>query len=444
MATDGPTGAPDRSSAAGGDGPGDELERAWDLLVARVDQMRSLLRGWPDGDARAAAGTRYLLGFLAAGIRLCVELDDTDRPQLGAMVEPRMTWGLDNPDCNYRYARLDGTGTYRLTGHRGGARHLELQVNSGHFGDGDFTGWQAVSSLNGDQLHVQPDGTFTVTLTPEASRSAADRGGDGGERGVGSGGGNARGAGGGSGGARGGSGNTMLLDERAGFLLVRQYFADWAGERPAHLVLERLDRPAPPRPLDTDTVAGHLVQLSRWLETGADCWDKLSRAIIDAAPGEIQPFVPPASASGLKGLAYGFGPWACTPDQAVILAVEPPNCRLWGLSLCDRWWQSIDYAERQSSLNSHQAELDDQGRLVAVLCHDDPGVANWLDPGGETRGTVALRYLLAEDLPPARLTTIERSALHEHLPASATRITPGQRRESLAVRRAAVLARFGR
>ena len=80
----------------------------------------------------------------------------------------------------------------------------------------------------------------------------------------------------------------------------------------------------------------------------------------------------------------------------MILELTPPPCRLWGLSLCDRYWQSIDFAARQSSLNSCQATLTDDGRFVGVISHDDPGVANWLDPAGHTEGTFAVRYLFGE------------------------------------------------
>ena len=43
-------------------------------------------------------GLRYLLRFLAAGITVCVEHDDTETPEFGRMIENRVSWGLDNPD----------------------------------------------------------------------------------------------------------------------------------------------------------------------------------------------------------------------------------------------------------------------------------------------------------------------------------------------------------
>jgi hypothetical protein len=389
-----------------------DLRAAWAALTERIDGLSGLLTD-ADSDTTQAEGVRYLLRFLGAGIRVCAELDDTTTPTLGAMVEPGMTWGLDNPDCLYRYTRIDPAGTYRIHGTRGTACHLEIQVNTGHFGDGDFAGWTAVASVTGDDLVLDTEGRFELVLSP-------------GEPGAGE------------------TGRRLALDGTASFVLVRQYFADWEEERPAHLVIERTDRAGPPAPVSPRQIDARLALLAQWLEVGGDCWQALSAGIRTAPVGEIRPFVPPASASGLKGLAYGFGPWRCGADEAVIVEVTPPPCRLWGLSLCDRWWQSIDFAERQSSLNQTQGVLDRSGRFVGVISRTDPGIVNWLDPGGETEGTLAVRYLLGDALPPATLRTVRLQDLADELPADTARIDPAGRDAALRRRREAVLARFGR
>jgi hypothetical protein len=413
----------------------DAVDRArWDRLAARIAELGALVwgttgSGEPSGapgddgpsgddervrgggrspaDAVTAEGARYLLRFLAAGIRICVEHDDTEAPAFCHSIEDRMSWGLDNPDCNYSYTRLTGDGTYRVSGTRGTARHLELQVNTGHHGDGDFTGWRAVSTLTGDDLPVGEDGSFEVVLS-----------------------------------AREHPGAWMRLDDDASFLLVRQYFADWETEQPATLAIERLDRPLPAAPLDTPTLARRLDLLEQWLDVGARCWDGLSRGLLAAPPGPVTPFLPPAEASGLKGQAYGMGSWRCEPDEAVVLHLDPPACRMWGVSLCDRYWQSIDFADRQSSLNSHQAVPDTDGGVTFVITHDDPGVANWLDPGGHREGTLAVRYLFPDRVPTLDYRTVARDALAGTLPEGVAPITPAARRDVLARRHRAVARRY--
>jgi hypothetical protein len=89
---------------------------------------------------------------------------------------------------------------------------------------------------------------------------------------------------------------------------------------------------------------------------------------------------------GLRGLNYGFGNFRCEPGQAVIIEVDPPPCHYWSFSLGNWYWETIGWANRQSSLNGHQARLDPDGVFRAVICHQDPGVFNWLDPAGGVLG----------------------------------------------------------
>jgi hypothetical protein len=381
---------------------------AWDALTARIGALREMiLDPAPDDAAVRGDGVRYLLDFLAAGLTVCVQHDDTDVPELGHMIHHRHTWGLDNPDCLYSYTRLRGGGTYRITGEMGTARHLELQVNTGHQSDGDFSGWRAVSALAGDDMVTDRDGRFEVVLSPDGKGP-----------------------------------NGMLLDDTASFLLARQYLCDWEHERPTRVTIERDGGILPPPPTSAERMAARIGLLCDWLDSGARCWHDISTGILGSDPADVQPFLPPSEASGLKGQAYGMGAWRCEPDQAVVLELEPPTCRMWGVSLCDRFWQSIAFDRRQSSLNSAQATLDDDGTFRAVISHDDPGVANWLDPGGHREGTLAVRYLFAESLPALRYRTIARAELASHLPSSTSRVDATTRSEILRRRHRAVVQRY--
>ncbi len=382
------------------------------MLVDRLSKVGGLV--WdPEKSGpveRTAEGFRYLLRFLAAGISLCVEHDDTDTPELGRMIEDRMSWGLDNPDTLYTYTRVRGDADYRIVGRRGTARHVEFQVNTGHYSDGDFAGWRAVSALPGDEVVTADDGTFEIVLSRELHEGT----------------------------------NWMVLDDDASFLLIRQYFEDWENERPWDLAIERTDGSLPPPPLDDDVMAARLGLLFDWLDIGLNCWDNFSRGFLGAPVGDITPFIPPDEASGLKGQAYGMAPWRCGPDEAVVLELAPPACRMWGFSLCDRYWQSIDFGDRQSSINSAQATLTDGGVFIGVIAHDDPGVANWLDPSDETEGTIAVRYLMPDGVPTVSYRTVPRADLDASLPASTPRVTAAERQAVLRRRRLAVARRYRR
>src|SRR5258708_1075979 len=75
--------------------------------------------GAPGRGGQGAGGLRYLTRFLAAGLRVCVEADDADHPVFARMIDNAMSWGLDNPDCNYSWARVRGDARYRIEGTRG-------------------------------------------------------------------------------------------------------------------------------------------------------------------------------------------------------------------------------------------------------------------------------------------------------------------------------------
>ena len=71
--------------------------------------------------------------------------------------------------------------------------------------------------------------------------------------------------------------------------------------------------------------------------------------------------------------------------------------RYWNVQLNDELWNAIEFVYRQSSLNGHQARLDADGRFRAVISLEDPGVQNWLDPVGTTRGMLIGRWYGAAD-----------------------------------------------
>ena len=82
-----------------------------------------------------------------------------------------------------------------------------------------------------------------------------------------------------------------------------------------------------------------------------------------------------------------------------------------------------------------------------IVSHQDPGVANWLDPGGRTCGTVAVRYLLLDDpdavLPPARLRRSPFDRLPSPRPPSAgPAVSPDERVDRIRERHRAAMRRL--
>lgn len=384
---------------------------AWRELCAAIERSaeRVLAETLPDSPRDRAEGFRHLTRFLAAGIVSCVSHDDPDYPVFARMIDYTMPWGLDNPDCLYLYASLRGGAEYEVSGFRGSANHLDVQVNSGHFANGDLSTWETLSSLDGRDLEVGKDGAFTLRIGGESR----DR-------------------------------NWLASRDDAGFLLVRQYFDDWESERPADLLIERVGAGWPIPAPRTDQVAARLDKLVRWLDRGGALWQKMSLGFLSMEPNSLIVHMPGPAAerAGMRGQAYGIGHFCCAPDEAVVLEFEPPACRHWGVALANVWWEAVEYASRPSSINRAQARIDPDGVFRAVICHEDPGVANWLDPGGQQDGTITVRFLHADRAPAPNFRVVDRGKLQAVLPADTPRVTPAQRAALLTRRRRAVIRRF--
>ena len=391
------------------------MSEAWKQLCERLRARQDLVlgEGVPDSEQMTAEGYRYLTRFLEAGIRSCVAHADADYPVFARMIEHDMTWGLDVPDCLYAYAPIRGDARYRIDGWRGTANHIDIQANTGHYAMGDVASWVTVASINGFDLRCDDDGRFDLVLGGDAHDHPDAM-------------------------------NWLPLREDAGFLLVRQYFADWDNERPADLAIERIGARYPAPPPTPQQILARLELLDTWLERGAALWERMSRSFLGLEPNTLllHRAEDAGEHSGLAEQAYGIGNFRCAPDEALIVELTPPACHHWNLSLASWYWESIDYATRQSSLNGHQATLDADGTLRAVICHDDPGFANWLDPGGHTQGSIAARFLRADHAPSPSLRVVSRQRLDAEMPDDAARVTPQARAGILDRRRRAVLRRY--
>jgi hypothetical protein len=132
------------------------------------------------------------------------------------------------------------------------------------------------------------------------------------------------------------------------------------------------------------------------------------------------------------------------PDDALLIEVPVPRAKYWSIDLCNFWLESLDFANHQSSLNGHQAVVDDDGVFRAVVAHCDPGVANWLDPVGHAEGSMIYRWNLAEDTPIPTIRTIPLRTLADALPASTRRVTAAERARVIDGRREGVRRRFAR
>jgi len=382
---------------------------AWSSLSTSLGAAVGLLHGddLPEALRGDAAAYRHLLILLALGIDEALRASDPYDPAITpANVDDVLRWGMDCPDAAYSGAPIRGDATYVVRGTRGSARYVGFQVMSGI---------EASANAVVDELDIGDDGRFELVL------SAAEH-----------------------------AGNWMPLTDRASTMVIRQFFYDWAVEEPARLTIECVSGP-PPSSAATDHGPGpdaatgaQLVALGAFVEESLRFWS----GIEDMGRSQgLNVFRAPQARTEMGAAAESitvWGSWDLADDEALIVEVTPPEALYWSISLGDQWWKTIDYARHQSSLNGHQAVLDEDGVFRAVVAHEDPGVANWLDTGGHRRGPVIMRYIRAGGAPVPRTEVVPFDRIDDALPPGVRRSTPEERAAALAGRRAGVRRRFGR
>ena len=145
---------------------------------------------------------------------------------------------------------------------------------------------------------------------------------------------------------------------------------------------------------------------------------------------------------GLPKQAYYDGMHEIADDEALILETElPGQCRYWQALVGDDRFCTVDWVNRQSSLNDFQATIDSDGKFRAVISRRDPGVPNWLDKADYPWGIIQMRWNHASDFPDPVVTKVPFDEIRAHLPADTPVVTPEQRREQIQARREAAQLR---
>ncbi len=392
-------------------GDPDELlsGRAWTALLDSLGRAGVVMGGdrVPHEATDQAAGYRHLLVLLALGIDEGLRGSDPYDPTFApANVDNVLKWGMDCPDAAYTGASIRGDATYVVRGKRNTVRYLGFQVMGGMTNTGNVVA---------DDLELDADGRFELVL------SATEH-----------------------------PGNWMALEPSSSSLVVRQFFYDWAAERPADLDIECTERrgdadpPVVPPPLDADGVAAQLTALGAFVEASTQFWLDVEEG--GRAQG-VNCFREPAALTQMGAAAENvstWGSWSLGDEECLVIEVTPPDALYWSVSLGNYWWETIDYAHRQSSLNGHQASFDSDGVFRAVVAHSDPGVANWLDTAGNHHGAMIFRWLRAALAPVPAVRVVPQTELSAVLPASTVRVNEETRRRVLAERARAVRRRFPR
>ena len=391
-----------------GDTASDEtLARAWAEFCDTLKGAGEILfrDSAPATPLDRAVGFRFLSRSIPLALGFELENADPLFPDLMRYFEPTRKQGGDNPDALYLGAPIDGSSSYRLSGNRGSAHFLaftSMRPTPGPWGS------EVVDTLFGHQLQTEADGSFELHVGPDEK-----------------------------------SGNWLRTAPDCFRLTIRQFFNDWNREDPMTVSLERLDAEGPPPLLTPDGVADGLRRAGEWVASSARYWaDAID--VWQARPNEFLPWR--ALESGKTDATPGGVPlvcyWTVEPDEVLLIEVTPPDAHFWNIEFGNYRFETMDYRYRMSSINSHQGVLEEDGSLRVAVCHDDPGLPNWLDPSGHREGYATFRWMHADAEPVPACRKLRRADLEAALPADVRRISAEERREALRRRKQGIERRF--
>jgi hypothetical protein len=408
--------------------------------------------GGPDQgnlDQLAAAVDEY-----AMGAAFQQQILNSNDPTVVMQVAPPHTWYgqmvpgsrilYDNPDTIYRFMGVNAASSYVITGQFTGDRPADttFSVLTGLSGN-------TASVLGGHDLVVNPDGSFTITVSRDAAAP--------------------------------GQTNHLQLTNDSTLIATRNTLSDWATEVPMTLSIERVGGPpnslfsqlggfaipgigplvvgsplltalvslipplADPPPLLRGAVAAIIMALGIQREA-----TYMAVATTDPETGQqIAPNVlknPARNAEFLATQLQSAGYFQLADDQALVVTVDPGSAGYFVLPVTNDWTISNDYWNQQTSLNDSQAIPNSDGTYTLVISKTDPGVANWVSTGGLNQGTISMRFQDLDpnstDLPTVSSQLVSLGDLSTVVPPGTVYYTEAQRAAQLATRKAGFDNRF--
>lgn len=312
--------------------------------------------------------------------------------------------GQPNADTLYRIAQITPGGVYRLRGRQGS---LPLAVIS-QIGSEPADQEGMRQHLDIGALGVDDKGYFDVILSVERP--------DGHE------------------------GDWWPLHPHTHSLMLRLVSSDWANEREPTLAIERLDvSAAKPRP-SAEELEQRLHRLPQATSFLAGMFiDHVEQLRQQGYINRLKVLTESDIGSGvLEGQFYYEGAYDLTDDEALIVeARHPASCDYRSVILTTELYQTTDWYNNHSSLNASQAKPDDDGVLRVVVSAKDPGVPNWLDTAGHSRGVIQGRWTGCDSQPVPSVIKVPVAEVRAHLPANTPTVGAEERQQIIRDRRAA-------
>lgn len=332
---------------------------------------------------------------------------NSNDPKLLLQVNPPHSWNgqdaggtriwYDNPDTVYRFTGINGASTYSIQGKVAGYDPADPSTHptSANTNFSVLTGINGVTAanLNGEELSIRDDGTFTIVVSPNGAPANPEKG-----------------------------MNYIQAPANSTILATRNTLGDWNTETPMTLTIEKTAGPPSSLfsqiggfaiPVIGETVVKNPLLMS--LVSIVPAFDKaplllssaetailmlvtgingentyMSVATATGAPNVLSQ--PQHNAQFLSTQLQSAGYFQLKDDEAMVITVDPGDAEYFVVPVTNDWTITGDTRNQQTSLNNSQAIKNADGTYTIVVSKNDPGVANWVSTGGLNQGTISMRF----------------------------------------------------
>lgn len=351
--------------------------KTWDEFCETLKRAGEVIRRErsPKDPLDQAEGYRYLSRLVRLALEKFVEHSDPTTPRFYRLSHETGKIGCDNPDSYYQNAAISGQYEYRLWGNRGTVPYLGFGTYYGNYGSSARSGCSGY--LESNDLQIAADGSFEIILSCNRH-----------------------------------PGNWLPMEPDTSMLIVRQNFLDRRNERLAELQIERLGAEGPPAPLDAEQLAAGLIDSARFVVGTAALFANWAEGFQEH-PNELLGLDPALTggAHGDPNIKYYMGYWKLAPGEALLIEATPPPCDYWNFQLNNYWLESLDYRYHSVHYNKHATVYRPDGSFQLVIADRNPGLPNWVDTAGHSKGTMGLRWIKAAEHPQPTTRVLRASEL---------------------------------
>jgi hypothetical protein len=344
-----------------------------DLLADAGEAILAV--GNPTDPLDRAEGFRMLTRLLRGALENRLEHGRSSEPELICTCHETIKIVGENPDNHYLGTSLDGKYDYRIWGTRGEAKWISFNLFSGpgFGGGGPGTG----ATMHEEQMDIAPDGTFELFISQHEH-----------------------------------AGNWLRSEPDTRSLAIRQTFLDKRHQRHAEMHIERVGvEETPLAPLTANELYQSLIYAGFYVKGVAQIgsqWATRQAQWPNVFTDEAQ--LPETANFKDPQITWHQAYFDIADDEALVVEFTPPECEYWMIALHNHWMETLDYVNHQATLNCHSAKLEPDGSARFVIAQRDPGVANWLDTAGHSRGTVGVRWVgpdVTDVMPDARVVKVD-------------------------------------